>query len=87
MASVEAAASVKQVLDATGTGNLNDLLREGKTFSGAPRTMPGSGYASVQTGTVISVAEAGFVKGPSADTNPALRAAAAQVAALVAAQS
>ena len=87
MASVEAAASVKQVLDATGTGNLNDLLREGKTFSGAPRTMPGSGYASVQTGTVISVAEAGFVKGPSANTNPALRAAAAQVAALVAAQS
>ena len=87
MASVEAAASVKQVLDATGTGNLNDLLREGKTFSGAPRTMPGSGYASVQTGTVILVAEAGFVKGPSANTNPALRAAAAQVAALVAAQS
>lgn len=86
MASVEAAASVKQVLDATGTGNLNDLLREGKTFPGAPRTMPGSGYASVQTGTVISVAEAGFVKGPSANTNPALRAAAAQVAALVTAQ-
>jgi len=87
MASVEAAASVKQVLDATGTGNLNDLLREGKTFPGAPSTMPGSGYASVQTGTVILVAEAGFVKGPSANTNPALRAAAAQVAALVTAQS
>ena len=87
MTSVEAAASVKQVLDATGTGNLNDLLREGKTFPGAPRTMPGSGYASVQSGTVISVAEAGFVKGPSANTNPALRAAAAQVAALVTAQS
>jgi hypothetical protein len=86
MGSVEAAASVKQVLDATGTGNLNDLLREGQTFPGAPRTMPASGYASVQTGTVVSVAEAGFVKGLSANTNPALRAAAAQVAALVTAQ-
>ncbi|MDQ1482506.1 MAG: hypothetical protein QOF35_582 [Actinomycetota bacterium] len=84
MASVEAAASVKQVLDATGTGNLNDLLREGKTFPGAPGTMPRSGYASIQAGAVILVAETGFVDGgPSFNTNPALRAAAAQVAALV----
>ena len=83
MASPDAAASVKQVLDATGTGNLNDLLREGKTFAGAPGTMPASGYASVQTGPVVVVAEAGFVKGPSSSSNPALRSAAAQVAALV----
>jgi hypothetical protein len=84
MASVEAAASVKQVLDATGTGNLNDLLREGKTFPGAPGTMPRSGYASIQAGAVILVAETGFVDGgPSFNTSPALRAAAAQVAALV----
>ena len=87
MASAEAAASVKQVLDATGTGNLNDLLREGRTFPGAPSTMPDSGYASVQTGAVIVVAEAGFVHGPSSNTDPALRAAAAQVATLVTSQS
>jgi hypothetical protein len=86
MASANAAATVKQVLDATGTGNLNDLLREGKTFVGAPSTMPDSGYASVQTGAIVVVAEAGFVRGPSSNTNPALRAAAAQVAALVTAQ-
>ena len=86
MASAQAAASVKQVLDATGTGNLNDLLREGKTFPGAPNTMPDSGYASVQTDTVVVVAEAGFVHGPSSYTNPALRAAAARVAALVTAR-
>jgi hypothetical protein len=83
MTSVEAAASVKQVLDATGTGNLNDLLREGRSFRGAPVRMPVSGYASVQTGTVIQVAEAGFLAGRlSLSTNPALRAAAAQVASL-----
>ena len=86
MASAEAAASVKEILDATGTGNLNDLLREGKTFPGAPSTMPDSGYASVQTGAVVVVAEAGFVHGPSSNTNPALRAAAARVAALVTAR-
>jgi hypothetical protein len=83
MPSVEAAASIKQVLDSTGSGNLNDLLREGKTFTGAPDKMPSSGYASVQTGTVVQVAEAGFLGGgPSSNTIPALRAAAAQVAAL-----
>jgi hypothetical protein len=83
MASADAAASVKQVLDGSGTGNLNDLLREGKTFPGAPSTMPDSGYASVQTGAVVVVSEAGFVHGPSSNTDPALRAAAARVGALV----
>ena len=87
MASAEAAASVKQVLDGSGTGNLTDLLREGKTFPGAPVKMPVSGYTSVQTGTVLTVVEAGFVDGPSSSTDAALRAAAAQVAALVSTQS
>lgn len=87
MASAEAAASVKQVLDGSGTGNLNDLLREGKTFPGAPGKMPVSGYTSVQTGTVVTVVEAGFTDGgASSSTNAALRASAAQVAAMVAAQ-
>jgi hypothetical protein len=88
MASAVAAASAKQVLDGSGTGNLNDLLREGKTFPGAPGKMPASGYASVQLGPVVTVAEAGFVDGgPTSNTDPALRAAAAQVAANLSAQS
>ncbi len=87
MASAEAAASVKQVLDGSGTGNLNDLLREGKTFPGAPAQMPTSGYASMQTDKVITVAEAGFIDGgQSSGSDAALRAAAAQVATLVSAQ-
>jgi hypothetical protein len=81
MASPEAAASIKQVLDANGTGNLNDLLREGKTFPGAPNMVPDSGYASVQMGAVLQVAEAGFVDGgPTSDANLALRSAAARIA-------
>lgn len=87
MASPAAATSVKQVLDSTGTGNLNDLLREGRTFPGAPEKMPSSGYASIQTGAVIVVAEAGFVDGgPTSNSTPTLRTAAAQVASLVTAQ-
>ena len=74
--------------DGSGTGNLNDLLREGKTFPGAPDKMPISGYTSVQIGTVLTVAEAGFVDGgPSSSTDAALRAAAAQVAAIVSTQN
>jgi len=84
MASAESAASVKQVLDGTGTGNLNDLLREGRTFPGAPARMPSSGYASVQMGQVVLVAEAGFAdNGPTSSSDPALRAAAAKVAGMV----
>ena len=88
MASAEAAASIKQVLDGDGTGNLTDLLREGRTFPGAPDKMPASGYVSVQTAKVVTVAEAGFADGGrSSNNNAALRVAAAQVAALVGAEN
>jgi len=88
MATGAAAASVKQVLDGNGTGNLNDLLRDGMTYPGAPAKMPISGYASLQTGTVVTVAEAGFVDdGRSSNTDPALRAAAAAVATRVSTQA
>ena len=87
LATGEAAASIKQVLDGNGTGNLNDLLRDGKTYQGAPLKMPISGYASLQAGRVLTVAEAGFIDGGrSSNTDPALRSAAAQVAAMTPAQ-
>jgi hypothetical protein len=87
MESSAAATSVRRVLDGTGTGNLNDLLREGKTFPGAPRSMPVSGYASARAGAVVLVAEAGFSDGgPSSNNDPALREAAAKVAAMLKAQ-
>jgi len=87
MPSAEAAASIKQVLDGSGTGNVNDLLREGKTFPGAPDKMPASGYTSVQSGALVTVVEAGFTDGgPSSSTDAALRASAAQVATMVSAQ-
>jgi hypothetical protein len=84
MPSAEAAVSVRQVLDGNGTGNINDLLREGRTFPGGPAKMPSSGYASTQTGKVLVVAEAGYIDGgPSSDNDSGLRTAAAEVAAAV----
>ena len=49
--------------------------------------MPASGYTSVQLGTVVTVVEVGFSDGgPSSSTDAALRAGAAQVAAMVSKQ-
>jgi hypothetical protein len=80
MSSSDDAARIKSVLDGDGTGNVNDLLREGKRFPGGPRRMPPSGYASVQADEIVGVAEAGYLDGSSADSDPALRDAAAKVA-------
>ncbi|MGZ4782171.1 MAG: hypothetical protein ACXVYL_09790 [Oryzihumus sp.] len=80
MSSSDDAARIKSVLDGDGTGNLNDLLREGRRFAGGPRQMPPSGYASVQADEIVGVAEAGYLDGSSSDSDPALRDAAAQVA-------
>jgi len=80
MSSSDDAARIKAVLDGDGTGNVNDLLREGKRFAGGPRRMPPSGYASVQADEIVGVAEAGYLDGSSSDSDPALRDAAAQVA-------
>lgn len=81
MPSASDAAAIKVVIDGTGTGNVNDLLREGVTYPGAPERMPRSGYASLQDGEVLVVAEAGFTDGGStSNTDPRLRAAAAAAA-------
>ncbi|GAA1237287.1 hypothetical protein [Oryzihumus leptocrescens] len=80
MSSSDDAARIKAVLDGDGTGNVNDLLREGKRFAGGPGRMPRSGYASVQADEIVGVAEAGYLDGTSSDSDPALRDAAARVA-------
>ena len=80
MSSPDDAARIKSVLDGDGTGNVNDLLREGKRFPGGPSRMPPSGYASVQADQIVGVAEAGYLDGSSSDSDPALRDAAAKVA-------
>lgn len=47
-----------------GTGNINDLFREGIVVSGVKK-LPNSAFASKQSGTVVRVAEAAYLTGAS----------------------
>ncbi|HEY2191019.1 MAG TPA: hypothetical protein VGH76_01785 [Actinomycetospora sp.] len=58
MADAASAAAFKSLVDSSGTGNVADLLREGKGFPGAPASMSASaGYGSAQVGESVVVAE------------------------------
>jgi hypothetical protein len=62
------------LVNADGTGNIADLLREGVSYAGAPEKLPDAAFASRLDGTRVLVAEAGYVGGASSATDPALRA-------------
>ncbi len=49
---------LRSLIDTSGTGNISDLLREGRGYPGAPRELTGAGYASAQLGDRVVVAEA-----------------------------
>jgi hypothetical protein len=50
--------ALRSLVDTSGTGNISDLLREGRGFPGAPQGLTGAGYASAQLGDRVVVAEA-----------------------------
>ncbi len=64
------------LVNADGTGNIADLLREGVRYSGGPTALPISAFASVQQGNTVRVAEAGYVAGTSSPSDPTLLATA-----------
>jgi hypothetical protein len=74
--SLSQAASYLRLVTSDGTGNVNDLLREGTRYPGSPSKLPATAFASRQDGTRVLVAEAGFVDGRSDYRDPALRATA-----------
>lgn len=58
MADAASATAFKALVDSSGTGNVADLLREGKGFPGAPASLSASaGYGSAQVGESVVVAE------------------------------
>jgi hypothetical protein len=61
------------LVNADGTGNVADLLREGATYPGGPERMPDAGFASRLDGNRVLVAEAGYVGGTSSASDPDLR--------------
>ena len=75
-ASSAQAAEYLRLVTSDGTGNVNDLLREGSRYPGSPSKLPTSAFASRQDGTRVLVAEAGYADGPSSYADAALQAAA-----------
>lgn len=66
------------LVNADGTGNIADLLREGVSYPGGPDKLPDAAFASRLDGNRVLVAEAGYVGGTSGATDPTLREIAEQ---------
>jgi hypothetical protein len=77
LVTLHSAAQAQQYLNlvnADGTGNISDLLREGVSYPGGPDKLPDAAFASRQDGNKVWVAEAGYVGGTSSASDPTLRA-------------
>jgi hypothetical protein len=51
------ASAFKSLVDSSGTGNVADLLREGRGFPGAPASLGNAGYGSALLGDTVVIAE------------------------------
>lgn len=58
MPDTSTAGALRSLVDTEGTGNISDLLREGRGYPGSPAALSGAGYASAQLGDRVVVAEA-----------------------------
>ena len=70
------ATSYLQLVTSDGTGNINDLLREGVRYPGSPSKLPAAAFASRQDGRRVLVAEAAYEQGASDYRDPTLQATA-----------
>jgi hypothetical protein len=57
MSDAASASALKALVDSSGTGNVADLLREGRGFAGAPASLGNAGYGSAQQGESVVIAE------------------------------
>jgi hypothetical protein len=76
--SASQAADYLRLVTADGTGNVNDLLREGTRYPGSPSKLPPAAFASRQDGPRVLVAEAAFVESPWDNQDAGLLAIARQ---------
>jgi hypothetical protein len=67
------AARYLSLVSSDGTGNVNDLLREGVTYRGAPAKLPAAAFAARQQGSRILVAEAAFATGQADGSDVGLK--------------
>jgi hypothetical protein len=61
------------IVTSDGTGNINDLLREGTTVPGVGDQLPPAAFASKQDGARVFVAEAAYTDGHSDNSNANLK--------------
>jgi hypothetical protein len=61
------ARQLQGLADTTGTGNVNDLLREGKGYPGGPQELAGAEYASAVSGPVVTIVESSWVQPGAGD--------------------
>jgi hypothetical protein len=71
-ASAAGAAQYNTLVARDGTGNISDLLREGRTFAGGPARLPTAAFASRQAGASVFVAEAAYAQGASDSSDAVL---------------
>ncbi len=67
MPDTAAARELQRLADTTGTGNVNDLLREGKGYAGGPQELSGAEYASAVSGPVVTIVESSWVQPGAGD--------------------
>ncbi|UQX88728.1 DUF3824 domain-containing protein [Jatrophihabitans telluris] len=71
-----------KLVSADGTGNVNDLLREGTTFTNAPAHISdNAAFAAQRNDKQVSVAEAAYTSGTTNNNDAALQALAQQAVA------
>ncbi|WP_448624744.1 hypothetical protein [Geodermatophilus sp. URMC 64] len=65
----EAARRLRALADTTGTGNVNDLLRDGVTYEGAPDGLRDAEYASAVSASTVTIVESSWAV-PEAGGDP-----------------
>jgi hypothetical protein len=67
MADTATARDLQALTDTTGTGNVNDLLREGVRYTGGPEELSDAEYASAVSGPVVTIVESSWVQPGAGD--------------------
>lgn len=71
--SYRAAGQFRNLVTRSGTGNLNDLLREGYRLPGGPSTVPfPNAFSALAQDNSVTVVEAWYLHGPTPDNDPPL---------------
>ena len=67
MPDTASARDLRALTDRNGSGNVNDLLREGVRYSGGPDQLSGAEYASAVSGSTVTIIESSWVQPDAGD--------------------